>query len=496
MRRLYLLLALLLPAAPASHAQEIFGTVSNERGEPLPGVNVYVLGTVLGAATTLDGTYRIARVPSGNQTLVASAVGYRQERKAVSVPEIGTVRMDFVLRETAIQSEEIVVTASRREQFAGKVAASVSVLSPQDIEARNAVSLDEALRYVPGVQMSGNQVNVRGSSGFSYNTGSRVLLLLDGMPMLRADADGISFDAVPMNQVQRIEVLKGPGSALYGGGALGGVINVITKDFPEVPETFVEGFAGAYQPVRYDTWRSQWNGADELRPLGGLTVAHARRLSPSAGMWVNVSYRKDEGHLRLGKRENLQAYTKLGWRPRPDGRLNVLLGLNRRKSDTFLFWNGARDALNPGRIEFGRDDPGRGSDDYLTTELSLLPSYTQVLGPTLSATAKARVFGVLIQPLDEDLKPKPLNSGTTGFRYGGEVQINYSPAESRFVTGGFTADANATRSSYFEGDESLSQPEGAAFLQWEESIGDRLDLIAGARYDVYRIRQGVVEDKL
>ena len=491
-----LLIFLLLVLGQAGQTGEIHGRVADQDGSGLPGVNVYVPGTRLGAATSTDGTYRIRLVPAGRYTLIASAVGYRQERTTVSVPEGGAVEADFVLREVAIEADEVVVTASRREQLAGTVAASVSTLTPRDIEARNAVSLDDALRYVPGVQLAGNQVNIRGSSGFSYNTGSRVLLLIDGMSMLRPDADGIPFDAIPMNQVERIEVLKGPGSALYGGGALGGVINVLTRDYPESPETFVEVFGGVYEPARYALWRQQWDGAEELRPLGGFTVGHSRRLGQSSGMWVNVSYRKSEGYLRLGKSENLQGYSKLTWRPSPVGRFNVLVGVTRRTSDSFLFWNGARDALNPGRIEFGQNDRDAGSDDYLTTELSLLPAYTQLIGSTMSATVKGRLFGVLIQPLDEDFKPKPVSAGTKGFRYGGEAQLNYSPSNRRFLTAGITGDANATRSSFYENDESRSQPEGAVFLQWEESASRRLNLVGGLRFDVYRIRSGVTERKL
>lgn len=480
------------------HAQTgtIEGRVANEAGAPLSGVNVVVLETGFGAATGEDGIYRIAGVPAGARHVAASAVGYRREVRRVRVEPDAAVRADFVLHEEALESDEVVVTASRRAQRASEVAASLSIVSPQDIERRHTVSLDDALRYVPGIQMTGNQVNVRGSSGFSYNTGSRVLLLVDGMPMLRPDADGVPYDAVPMSQVQRIEVLKGPGSALYGGGALGGVINVITRDYPSAPETDVEGYGGGYDPVRYEIWRDAWDDADRPRPLGGIAVGHARPLSPRSGLWVHASYRFDAGHLRLSRKESLQAYAKATWRPAADRRLTMLAGLNRRNSANFLYWNGARDALNPGRQNFGAEEDDAGSDDNLITELMLLPSYQAVISRDWLIESRLRIFGVAIQPLDETGRAKAVSDGTAGVRYGGEIQANYAPSSSRHVTVGITGDANATRSSFFERDDPLSQPEGALFVQWEESVSEWATFTAGGRYDVYRVGTGDVEHAL
>lgn len=490
------ILALSFGVGSAFAQGAIIGQVTFEGGEPLPGVNVFVAGTTLGAATDVDGSYRIPRVPAGLHTVRASAIGFITRSAEVRVESGAEVRLDFELQEATIQGDEVVVTASRREQLSSRVPASVSSLGAEELQARNNVSLDDALQQMSGVQMAGNQVNIRGSSGFSYNTGSRVLLLVDGLPMLRPDADGIPFDALPMNQVDRIEVLKGPGSALYGGGALGGVVNVITKDYPTRPETFVDAHAGFYEPVRYDTWRSRWNGADTPRPMGGISAGHARRFGNGGGFWINFSYRGDASHLRLDESRQMQAHAKVGLPIGHLTRFSLLTGITRRTSDGFLFWNGARDALNPGVLDIGRSAPGTGASDNLVNEMSLHPSLTRLFGGDFLLAIRGRVFGVLIQPLDDEGNPRPVSAGTAGFRYGGEIQMSYSHEDSRFITAGITGDANATRSSFFEEDIPLSQPEGAAFVQWEESILNRLDVGAGARLDLYRIRAGLIERKL
>src|SRR5690606_13170374 len=141
--------------------------------------------------------------------------------------------------------------------------------------------------------------------------GSRVLLLVDGVPMLGPETGGIPFEALPMSQVERIEVLKGPGSALYGGGALGGVVHLITKDYPLDPETTVRAFGGLYAPVRHAQWRRGWSEAGSPRPIGGGTITHARRWRDKGGMWLNATYRHDAGYLQNGGVSAFQGHLKV-----------------------------------------------------------------------------------------------------------------------------------------------------------------------------------------
>ena len=497
--------AVLLPFTARAQAGIIEGTVYDALGQPLPGVNVVVLPVgeppnqpLLGAATEPDGRYRIAAVPPGTYRLRASAVGYAQAVQEVTLARGATATVDFVLDEVTLEAEGVVVTAARRPQALSRAPASLSVISAQELEARNVVSLDDALRYVPGVQLAEEEINIRGSSGFSYNTGSRVLLLIDGIPFLTPDRNGVPFEALPMTQVAQIEVLKGSGSALYGSGALGGVVNIITRDYPEQPETTIRVFGGAYTPVRHSEWRAAWADADALRPFGGVVFAHARRFGPRFGSWVHVAWRDDVGYTNFGAERDVDAYLKVGWRPRPAMRLDVLTGATRRTADAFLYWNGTNDPLNPGELTLGRVT-ATGTNDNLTHQFSVMPSFSHVVGARWSYTLKARLFGASIQPLEDDGTAKPVSAGTIGFRYGGEGQLTWSPGVGT-LTAGATADALATESSFFgddgTDDKTRSQPEGAVFAQWEHALRELLDVTAGLRYDFYYIDDATVERKL
>jgi iron complex outermembrane receptor protein len=193
-------------------------------------VNVRLQGTVRGTTTGVRGEYRIPDVSAGKVTLVFSLVGYLREiRTDVIVEEGKETVLDVAMTGSTIQTEQVVVTAGKREQSLQDVPVSISVLDAAEISQRNSTSLEDALRYIPGVNMTGTQVNIRGSSGYSLGAGSRVLMLLDGIPFLAGDTGELNFESVPMGQVDRIEVVKGASSALYGSNALGGVVNIITK---------------------------------------------------------------------------------------------------------------------------------------------------------------------------------------------------------------------------------------------------------------------------
>ncbi|MFT4604698.1 MAG: outer membrane receptor for ferrienterochelin and colicins [Rhodothermales bacterium] len=502
MRRLLFLVFLAGFSAAGVQAQSasVMGRVVDEAGAPLPGVNVVVAGTIRGSATDVDGDYQILGLSPGAVRLSASAIGFQTLVRDLTLFP-GAVTVDFILVEDVLQTGEVVITASRRPQALLETPASVSVLSTADLEVRNIVALDDALRYVPGVHVQENQVNVRGSSGFAYNTGSRVLLLLDGMPLLTPDSDGMPFDALPIAQIERIEVLKGPGSALYGGGALGGVINVITRDAGPDPRTTASGFVGAHAPVRYQVWRAGYPKGGEFRTFGGFSISHSRRLSDDWGGWVNLSVRRDEGYLNFSRASFLQAFTKLNWTPKSGKRGELLLGFLAREKVNFLFWNGARDALNPGSLAIGSQDSTgdpTGTNDILATQLTVLPSFSSFVGDHIFYSLRGRVFGSVLRPLDAEGNVKALDNGTLGIRYGGEAQVDWVPNESRTVTFGASGDALVTQSSFFvtaDGDSTGGQPETALFAQWEERLGS-VSASSGLRLDRYAIDTGTTLQRL
>lgn len=486
-------------------AQSLSGRVVDDDGMPLPGVNVSIEGTLRGAATDVDGRYVIENLDEGIVVVRFSAIGFHTESRTIRLHAGQQTELDIELRFKTLLSDEVVVTASRREQPALSVPVSVSVLSTTDLERRNTVILDEALRTVSGVNVLGNQINVRGSSGFAYNTGSRVLLMLDGMPLLTPDSDGVPLEALPTSEIKQIEVLKGPGSALYGGGALGGVVNVITRDLPDVRSSSeIRTFAGVWDPVRHQVWRDGWKHGDEYRAFWGVSASHAVRTSPSLAWWSSVTFRRDAGYMALSGRDVFHAFGKLAWQPTSSLRVETLVGIMARQRDNFIFWESARNPLTPGRVNLGdTPDPSsspNGATDDFVRQISLLPVIKHFVSTTFFHELRLRGFGTLLQPIDDDTgERKSVQEGTLGARYGGEWQGTWIPRDSRRVTVGFSRDALTTKSSFFvtsDGDAIGGQPEQAAFVHLEEELGEDWQLVGGLRYDHYRIDASDSESRL
>lgn len=489
-----------LPLRPAL-AQFVSGRVTDTDGQSVPGANILVEGTVNGTAAALDGSFLLGPLPVGIVSLKASAIGFVPTRTSVRVPATDTVQVAFVLEEQVLESDEVVIVASRREQAAFRVPVSVATVSSSDLRARNVQRLDEALKSVSGVHVQGNQVTIRGSSGFAYNTGSRVLTMVDGMPLLSPDTDGIPLDALPTSEIERIEVLKGPGSALYGGGALGGVINVVTRPIPNEPETRVNMYSGVWEPVGESVWKRSWSGASAPRPFFGASVSHARRHSPAFGWWVSGTFRRDLGYLRNSAQTSLHTYAKTTWRPSSDKRLDVLAGVMVRERDNFLFWASGRDVLSPGSLSLdsAAGDPPGGSTDDFVNQFTLLPAWTHFLSPDLYYEVRGRMYGALVRPINNETgKYEPLSKGSIGFRYGGEAQVHSSPDDATQITAGLSVDAISLRNSFLvtpDGDQAGSQPEGAMFVHAERTLGPRLEVVAGLRHDVYRIGVGELQQQ-
>ena len=120
-----------------------------------------------------------------------------------------------------------------------EVTVSVDVINARIIENKNCVTLKDVLRNAPGVQITDGQLNIRAGSGWTYGAGSRVLVMIDDMPLLSADQGEVLFNMVPLENVEQVEIIKGASSALYGSSALNGIVNVRSKMPGLKPETKV-----------------------------------------------------------------------------------------------------------------------------------------------------------------------------------------------------------------------------------------------------------------
>src|SRR5204863_535989 len=232
-RRMYRALAVvLLVLAPVDvGAQGILrGTVRSTQGAPIHGAMVGVAGSALYTQTDISGRYRLAAVPAGEVRVRAAAIGYSPQATVVSLTGGDSTTADFTLEPSPLELTPLDVVSTKLPRFGDHPVTSVAQVSEQEIDRRAVNTIDEAVDKVPAIQFLNGQINIRGSTGYVQGLNSRVLLLVDGVPMNQGDRGGINWDLVPVDQIERVDILKGAGSSLYGSSALGGVVNLTTKD--------------------------------------------------------------------------------------------------------------------------------------------------------------------------------------------------------------------------------------------------------------------------
>jgi len=317
---------------------EIRGRITDAvDGNPLAGVNI-VLDSLNGAASDAQGQYSL-KVKPGNYVLNYRFVGYEPYRVSVTLKENEILTKDIQLSQSAVLLNTAVISASRYEQRLSDVTVSMEIIKPTFIEKQNANQLDEALRLIPGVDVIDGQANIRGGSGYSYGAGSRVILLVDELPMLTGDVNEVKWNFIPVENIGQVEVIKGASSALYGSSALNGVINVRTTAPGDKPETTVSLSQGVYtRPARKElSW--WWDGV----PLySSVKASHMRKAGP-VDLTFGLNGFGDQGY----RTDNYQYYGRAsaGIRYNPPGVKGLSAGLRAsiqwQESSDFLLWTDA-----------------------------------------------------------------------------------------------------------------------------------------------------------
>ncbi len=234
-------LVIFLPAflMSTAYGQTITGNVTDsDGGLPMAGATVSVVdasgGHVTGAATDLDGQYTLEVGTSGTFTVIARFVGYQEATESVSLSSGQTLTLNFVMSQTGFELNTVVITSSRRQEKALDAPASVSVLNARDIQKSVGTSSAEALRTTTGVDMAQTGIDRREIvlRGFN-NAFSGAAYVLTDYRQAAAPSLAVNLYSIMPNMnidVDRIEVVRGPGSALYGAGVDAGVIHFISKD--------------------------------------------------------------------------------------------------------------------------------------------------------------------------------------------------------------------------------------------------------------------------
>lgn len=338
-----LVINLFLFSILTSIASEINGRIfyiDNDTEKPIIGSTISLVGTTSGAISDINGKFKIIfneNIKFSEIKLNVNATGFKS--KSV-IWKDGF--LNIKLEEKYFQSEGVVVSANKKIEAIQDVPLSVSIISEKELQLRQMNSLDVALQYVPGVQINRDNVSIRGSSGFSYGVDSRVSMLIDGFPILSADNGDIKFDALPIFNTKKIEVVKGAGSALYGTSAIGGVINLITRDDYESSMLSYRIYSGFYTKPKYDSWIYQ----DALSFDSGLDFTFTKKIN-DLGFLANFSVIDKNSWREYDKKRIYNSLIKLDYKLTEFQKIKLMTNISLSKADDWSFWNGLDSATRP-----------------------------------------------------------------------------------------------------------------------------------------------------
>lgn len=484
--------------------QTLQGRVLDADSTPL--VGAYITDGTSTVATGLQGDYRLALTP-GLHVVTCSFIGMAKQEFSVDLVAGQTAQWNPVMKPSAEALDLVVVSAGRFEQKASEVTVSLEVLQPALVENKATTSLETALEQTPGVSMVDGEPQIRSGSGFSYGAGSRVMVLVDDLPVLSGDAGRPTWGFLPLENLEQIEVIKGASSVLYGSAALSGVINIRTR-FPDArPLTRVSLQHGVYSNPRSADSSKYWSGAlqqSNLRFLhsqrmGGWDVVIGGNILGDDGYKGPEIYQDSLGVALDTASMNYQPFSVDRWGANAQARINV--NLRRRECNVPGLSYGLNTNWQKGeslntliwRSSFG--DGLYGSTDGAATRtrqlVGTVDPYIEYLQPSgVSHSLRNRW-----QHLNNDNDNDQSNSSHVFYS---EYQVQI-PEEALGwsggrVTGGLVHQLTRGRAQLYTG----GNPDGvnkarnvSAYVQADQKVGERLNLSLGTRYEHFSINDSV-----
>ena len=460
--------------AGALHAQGvIIGRVTDSKTqEGLPGVNVQIEKTVLGAGTNLKGAFLIRRVPFGVYSLRISMIGYQRKRVANVKVSVGDTALVLVaLKEAPIEIDPVVVTASKWQQEAASTSATIEVLTAKQIMTRNPIRIEDVLETAAGVQVLQDNVSIRGSDGYTFGVGSKVLVMLDGIPIMNSDFGKVNWFMISPPDIERAEIVRGAGSALYGSSAMGGVMNFITRSPQPKSRTFIRAMFGVYD----DSHEPAWNWAareDKVQTFNRQDFTHSRQIG-NLGLRISGGRSFSEGYVENGNYERYNISGKMIYRFPNASRLTLYGNYMNDQSGIFTIWKSQKEALNvpPSERDKEQDQDG----------VTLFGKYSWPFSSKASVDVNVYYNRFL-------LGTQGTTEGTfsPALGLGGTVQGRYLPFSWLSIVYGSDFKFDQIKSSpelYGERDAILAAP----YFQIDGKLRHNLNLTLGGRYDRYEI---------
>ena len=438
------------------------GRVTNPSNEPIIGAQFMIPYTATVVAITGDnGVFDFS---VNEAELEIRQIGYEP---FLVTPSTGNV----VLKEEMSLINAVVVSENKRESQLKNATISMEIISPDLIGNTSPTNLEESIGRINGVQVVDNQPNIRSGSGWSYGAGSRVQVLVDGVPMLSGDAGQPLWTFVPTEGIDGVEIIKGASSVIYGSSALNGVINIKTKEASSIPYTQVSSSFGFYDlPIR-ESLRYLGN---KRNTVSNVTAYHAG-IYKGLGVKAGINLLNDESY-KMGDYDKRFRGT-LGLRKVVADK-NLIFGVNSTyqsgTSGSFLLWES---------YDLGYTALDSSTTDNIVSRISIDPFIKWQKGK-FKQTLNTRYLAVNNEVDNGDTA---INQSNYSDLIYAEYQSTFSLPKNKFnATAGLVAISSVTESPLYSGNQSANN--NAAYIQLDKSW-NRLTALAGARYEFFKLNE-------
>jgi outer membrane cobalamin receptor len=433
--------------------------------EPLAGVAI-LYGKHIGTTSDSAGFYSIS-TSEVKLTLIFQFIGYDPVTKEIIIKPDETIELDISMQARALEIDQVVISANRTEQKVAELTVSMDVVKSGFLSENHITDAAEVINRTPGIEVLDGQASVRGGSGFSYGAGSRVLALIDGLPVISADAGNIKWQFLPLENLSQIEIIKGASSVLYGSSALNGIINFRTADATNTPETQFFAEAGIYDSPRNKNWK-WW---DTPRVFSSGSFSHSRKFGKT-DFGISGNILDDEGYRRLnGEKLGRLSVKMKHFSSKIEGLnygLNLHSGLDIKKD--FVLWEDAY----TGAL---KQSPAT-AVEYHGTFIAVDPYISLKKGDHYQHDLKIRLQSTL------NRLPQSEQNNSDAFSAYAEYTLWYRLSGLFDITAGLSENYSLVNSNFFGDHHSLNI---AGFAQLGIKPTEKLKAIAGLRAENFSL---------
>ncbi len=429
--------------------------------EPLRGVYL-IYENKQGTITDENGCFSV-KSDTGKLNISFRLLGYKPATRFIVLRSNDTIELNIGLETDILDIGQIVISANKTEQKVAELTVSMDVIKTADFLKTHITDAQELINKTPGIEVLDGQASIRGGSGFSYGVGSRVLALIDGLPVFSPDAGNIKWQFLPLENIAQVEIIKGASSVLYGSSALNGIINFRSADPTNIPVTQFFAETGIYDKPKNKNW-VWWNTP---RFFSNVSFSHLQKIGKTdLGLSINLlnnnGYRKfnDEklGRISLRLKHHNQKVKGLVYG------FNINSGYTAKRD--FILWENAEN----------------GALKQDTSTVSLVHGSFVAFDPFISYNNTGRFKHDLRMRLQLSDTRFPVRKENNSDAYScySEYQLYYAIASFMNITTGISENLSKILSNFYGNHNGLNL---SVFTQLEVQPVPRLKMVAGLRVE-------------